>query len=198
MDSIQELVWTWIKGKDFTISVQFRHSSPLEISLPSPITEGAFQAFFFFQYEEFLWLQLLGSLSQGYLLHALWELPNINCSNLAEENGWFFLSLWKFLLYEPTLLQKSLSWEFLSQRKYGTAVIWHVVSFFFWILLMVYNTSNSTVAPKQSRRRLKPYSRKCILQDFIRSADSGHFFGATLIWSCPMSSRILLTFSNWF
>lgn len=143
-----------------------------------------------------------GSSLKGLFLKVIYCTPCGSLQTLTAQTwqrriGRFSLSLWKFLLYGPTLLQKSLSWESLSQRKYGTAVIWHVISFFFWILFMVYKTSNSTVALKQNRRRLKPYSCKCILQDFVRSADSGHFFDATWIRSSPMSSRTLLTFSDW-
>lgn len=124
-----------------------------------------------------------GSSLKGFLLKVIYCTPCGSFQTLTAQTwqrriGRFSLSLWKFLLYEPLLLQKSLSWESLSQRKYGTAVIWHVASFLFWILFMVYKTSNSTVAPKQNRRRLKPYSCKCILQDFKRSAGSGCFFGA--------------------
>lgn len=143
-----------------------------------------------------------GSSLKGLSLKVIYCVPCGSFQTLTAQTwqrkiGRFSLSLWKFLLHEPTLLQKSLSWESLSQGKYGTAVIWHVVSFFFWILFKVYKTSNSTVAPKQNRRRLKPYSCKCILQDFIRSGNGDHFFDVTWIWSSPMSSRILLTFSDW-
>lgn len=43
----------------------------------------------------------------------------------------FSLFLWKFLLYKLFELQKSLSWESVSQRKYEASVIWLVISFYF-------------------------------------------------------------------
>lgn len=202
MDSSWELVRAWVKGKDFTFSVQFSHSYPLKISIPSLFSEGTFRAFLFFFFFSKT-RNSLGSSPKGLFLEVIYCISHGVFQTLTAQT-WqrnicrFSSSLRKFLLYDSTLLQKSTSWESLSQRKYKTAVIWQVVCFF-WILFhefIVYKTSSSAVAPKQNWKRLKPYSCTCILQDFIRSADGSCFFCTTWIQPFLISSTKLLRFSD--
>lgn len=112
MDSSWQLVWTWINGR--ILPSQWNSVTVLlwRFFFPVPSLKGL-SMHFFFQYEEFLWLQPSGSFSQGSLLHTLWELPVI-AQTWQRIICRFSLFLWKFLLYGLFELQKSLSWESVS------------------------------------------------------------------------------------
>lgn len=123
MDSNWKLIWTWINGKDFTVTVKFSHSSPLKIRFSCPITEGTFHAISFP-----IWGIPLAPALRVFFFRVLYCTPSGSFQTVIAQT-WqgticrFSLFSWKFLLYELYELEKSLSWESVSQRKYESAVI---------------------------------------------------------------------------